>query len=123
MGRKTILKPYKVIDDGDISGDVTSSSTNIEFLDSVTYLVQWTGSTPIGVLYVDVRQKTGGEPDGFNTSWITLEFGETISVSGASGGHTISIENKAFTESRLRFVSTSGSGTMQATISGSVEGA
>ena len=121
MGRKSILKPYKVIDDGDISDDVTSSSTNIENLDSVTYLAQWTGSSPVGVLYVDVRQKLGIAPDGFNTSWITLDFGESIAVSGATGGHTISIENKAFTESRLRFVSTSGSGTMQATISGSVE--
>jgi hypothetical protein len=123
LGRKPITKPYKVIDSGSMAGNITSSTTNVTNLDSITYIPQWSGTTPVGELFVDVRHNVGISPDGFNSDWVELDFGESIAVSGNTGAHTITVETKAFSEIRLRYVRSSGTGTMQATISGEVGGA
>ena len=114
MGRKSILRDHKVIDTGDISGDLTSSETNCEHLDRVSYFLNWSGVSPVGTITVEVS------PDGSN--WFELDLG-SISISGNSGNHTIFITETDFKSIRLQYVSTSGTGTLNAIIHGSTEGA
>jgi hypothetical protein len=124
LGRKTVMKPHKVIDAGDMSGDLTSDTSNIETVDDVAYLVEWSGTSPVGEMKVDVRNRmfgTSGEEE--FTSWVELSFPGVMTVSGNSGSMQIELRAPNASQIRLRYVSDSGDGTMNATITGKVGGA
>jgi hypothetical protein len=118
------MKPHKVIDAGDMSGDLTSDTSNIETVDDVAYLVEWSGTSPVGEMKVDVRNRmfgTSGEEE--FTSWVELSFPGVMTVSGNSGSMQIELRAPNASQIRLRYVSDSGDGTMNATITGKVGGA
>lgn len=115
MGRKQILPYFQVITDGDMSGDITSSVSTVEQVDQITYDISWTGSTPVGEIFVQYSNN--------NESWNNLDFGTTIDISGNSGSHKIDVQLITSKYMRLFYDFTSGTGTIQAHIKGSTKGA
>lgn len=105
-----------MIDAGDMSADITSEIVNVINLDKASIHIAWTGSTPVGELKVDAR-------NGENDPWYELDFNTTLSVSGNSGDSQIVFNELPFTDIRLRYVRTSGTGSVDATISMKVVGA
>ena len=116
MGRKHVLKPYQVITAGDMSADITSEVVTVTQLDRVAFEVAWSGTTPVGTLFVDAQIS----PD--LGVWTALDI-DTMNVSGNSGNHLITVEVSNFVSVRLRYVFGSGTGTLTAYIAGSGVGA
>ena len=110
MGRKNVLKSFKMYDAADISGDVTSATTNVENLDQGSIAITWTGTSPEGVLTVEA--KNGAKDAAFKE----IDMGGTITITGNTGDHRLLFNQLPFTNIRLVFTSSSGTGTMEAVI-------
>lgn len=110
MGRKNVVKSFKMIDAGDLSGSITSSVVNVINLDKASIHLIWSGSSPVGVITVEARN---GELD----SWYELDLGSAINISGASGDHQLVFNEIPFTDIRLQYTFTSGTGSIDALIS------
>lgn len=117
MSRKQILPSFKILDAVDISTSQTSGKTSIEGIDNVALQAVWNGTSPVGVLYVEVSVEANP------VNWDALDFGSAISISGNTGMHTININQHAFKWLRVRYVRTSGTGTMTVTELGKTVGA
>lgn len=116
MGRKNVVKSYKMIDSGDLSGSITSSIVNVINLDKASIHLVWSGTSPTGAITVEARN---GEKD----SWYELDFGSSIDISGNSGDHQLVFNELAFTDIRIQYISTGGTGSIDASISAKVVGA
>lgn len=114
MARKNILEPYKMFDSVDISQTETSHIVNIKNMDKASIILEWTGSSPVGTIDVQVRNIK--EPVGPVTSWISLDMGATINITGASGNHILRFDELPFSEVRLVYTSVSGTGSLTATV-------
>jgi hypothetical protein len=109
VARKNTLKAFKMLDAGDVSGNLQSATTNVLNLDKASISVTWTGSSPVGTLEVLARN---GEDD----AWSALNFGSAISISGNSGDHRILLNEMPFTDIRIDYTATSGTGSLTAII-------
>lgn len=105
-----------MIDSGDLSANITSNITNVSNLDKGSIHVSWTGSSPSSTLVVQAR-------NGEDASWYELSFGSTISISGNSGNHQLVLEEMPFTDIRIVTTFTSGTGSLDATITSKTVGA
>jgi hypothetical protein len=115
MSRKSVLKSYKMLDVADISVNVSSSATSVINLDKASIHLKWSG-TAVGEISVMARN---GELD----PWYELDFGQAINITSGPGEHQIVFNELPFTDIRLDYASTSGAGTLDATISAKVVGA
>lgn len=122
MGRKNVIKTYAMIGGdavdavpGDMSAPIVSHTVNCINLDKASIHVNWSGTAPVGELIVDAR-------NGENDPWYTLDFG-TMPVTGNAGDHQLIFNEMPFTDIRLQYGFTSGTGTMTARISAKVTGA
>jgi hypothetical protein len=116
MGRKNVVKSYKMIDAGDLSGNITSSTTNVINLDKASVHLNWSGTSPVGVITVEARN---GEGD----SWYELDMGSTMNISGNSGNHQLLFLELPVTDIRIVYTFSSGVGTLDATFTSKVVGA
>lgn len=117
MGRKNVVKSYPMFNNTDISINQTSPIVNVINLDKASIHVEWTGTTPIGVMTVEAR-------NGKDDTWYDLDFsGQTIDITGNTGDHQILMTELPFTDIRLQYVVTSGTGSLEARISAKVTGA
>lgn len=123
MGRRQIIQPYKVFDAGDMSGNLSQASpyTTIDQIDKIGILLEWTGSSPVGEFFVDVSYLLPGTTS--YTAWQSLDFGSSVAITGNSGNHAIVINDPPFQKIRLRYVRTSGSGSLTAVLSAQSKGA
>ena len=108
MGSKRTLDYATLVVDGDMSSNITSDSTNILHMDRVGYQLSWTG-TPTGDFYVDVSN------DG--TTWIEQTLSTAVAAAGSADDAFIDAETAA-KYIRFRYVASSGSGTLQAYVTG-----
>jgi hypothetical protein len=116
MGRKSIVKAYKVIDAGDMSAtSITGTVTACTGIDNIGLLVEWSGSTPVGAITVEVQNGTSG--------WSALDFGSPIAVSGNTGNLNININQIPFENLRVVYTKSSGTGTLTVTLAAKVVGA
>lgn len=75
MPRKNTLKSYPIINAGNMTGDLTSSVTSIQFLDNIGLQISWT-SSPVGTFSAQVSADYS--PGGANNTtansghWTTL---------------------------------------------------
>jgi hypothetical protein len=105
-----------MIDAGDLSGSLTSTTTNVINLDKASIHLSWSGTSPDGVITVEARN---GEKD----SWYTLDFGSAINISGNSGSHQLIFNELPFTDIRVVFTFTSGTGSIDAVLTMKTQGA
>ena len=120
---KRVLRPYRVIDGGNMGSDITGAETNIQFLDYVSLTVEWSGSAPVGVLNVEVLKIESERNAALGIDvWKKLDFGGAIGtdipISGATGSHEIIINETASPKIRCFFDRTSGTGTLNVTLVG-----
>lgn len=109
MARKNVLKSFKMIDAGDLSGNITSEITSVINLDKASIVLAWTGTSPVGTIEVQARN---GEDD----AWRALEFSSAINISGNSGDHRILLNETPFTDIRVVYNFASGTGTLDAIV-------
>lgn len=120
MGRKTTAL-HKMFDEVDISSTQTSEASSVLGLDYCTIHVTWSGSSPVGTITVEA---TNDRIDTTDTPvYRELDFGATISVSGNSGEHDLVINELSFNAIRIKYTSSSGTGTMTARLVAKVKGA
>ena len=109
MARKNIVPSFKMLDAASLGGNLTSAVVNVQNMDLASIHLKWTGTAPVGVITVEAR-------NGSADPYYTLDFGSAINISGASGDHQIVLSSMPFTDIRLQYFFTSGSGSLTATI-------
>lgn len=116
MGRKNVVKSFLMIDAGDMSDDITSEVVNVINMDKASIHISWSGTSVDGELTVEAR-------NGDNDDWYELDMNSVIAVDSDTGGHQIIFNELPFTDIRLNYVRTAGTGSMDAYISMKVVGA
>ena len=121
MSHRPFLKPFFVIVNGDMSGNLTSPVTIKNQVSMISYSVAFTG-TPTGAFSVEVSDDYSEHPDGsvLNAgTWNTLPISPSVTASGAPGNGFIDIVTGAYAI-RLVYTSSSGTGSLTAKVSGQV---
>ena len=118
---KRVLRPYRVISAGNMSADITSVETNVQFMDYVLLQLEWSGTSPVGnfnvqYLKLEAERNTATGVD----IWDNIDFGGTIGanipISGSPGTHQIILNEIAFPKIRCFYDRTSGTGSLTVTI-------
>jgi hypothetical protein len=111
MARKDVLANWPMfgVSGADMSANATSQITTIQFMDNIGILINWSGSSPVGTLFIEISND--------NKTFTALEFGSSISISGNSGTHTVTINQAPFGYLRARYALTSGTGNLTAILS------
>lgn len=120
MSRKAHLASYKTIDGGDMSGDLTSSVTNIEFLDNIGIQLNIAG-TATGTFDVQISADFSKNSQGVvinQGNWVDLALETPASATGSSDTIYIDLNQLSAPWIRLVYNSVSGSGTVNAFIVG-----
>lgn len=109
-GRKSQLLPYANIIAGDMSGNITSAVTNIQYEDNVAVFLSWAG-TPAGTFDVQVS------PDNTASStWDSLPLSSVITASGSADSAVIDLSLMPFPYMRIVYTRTGSTGTLSSTI-------
>lgn len=104
MSSKAVVHPYRVLTNGDMSGDLVTLATGIEWVDDVAYQLVWTGNA-IGTFSVEATI------DGEN--WVALDLGTPgPAAEGSSNSHLISLGLIPYAKVRVSYDSTSGTGSL-----------
>ena len=106
MAGKSILKPYKIVNAETMGGSVTSGAIPIDRLDNVGIQLQWTG-TPTGDFYVDGRVHD-------DAPWTELTLSTAVAAAGSASDALINLSGVPYQDLRLRYVRTSGTGSLNA---------
>jgi hypothetical protein len=113
-----------VITNGNMSAaSITSLVTIIQKLSLASYSITWTGSSPVGVIAVQVSNDYTTNADGSVNNpgtWNTLPLSATPAVTGNTGNGFIDIDASAGYALRVVYTKTSGSGTLNAVVNGKV---
>lgn len=114
--RKDVLnvKGFKVFDAVDISSNQTSEIVYVPYLDNVGIVVSWSGTSPVGELFVEVSNQQ--ENPNETMTWVALDFGAQISITGNTGSHIINANQLPFNALRVRYARTGGVGSLTATL-------
>ncbi len=113
MGRKN-AHSHAMRDSGLVSSTLSlgasfnTEPSNILFTDNVSIIATWTGTSPVGVLTVQVSNDSSAAP----TKWETLTLDGTASVSGNSDNGTINLNQLSYAWLRLVYTRGSGVGSM-----------
>lgn len=123
MSSRPQFTPYSVITNGSMAGNITSAVTIVQKLSMISYDVSWVGTTPVGVMSVQVSNTYSQNADGTVRNagnWTTLTLSTPATVSGNTGNGFIDVDATGAFAMRLVYTRTSGTGTMNATISAKV---
>lgn len=116
---KNILSPVHLIVDGDLSGDLTSNAVHIQYIDNVSIQFVFTGNA-VGDFAVeaslDHTEQQGYVVNAGN--WVALPLSPAPVAAGVAGDISIDINQLSAPYIRLTYTSTSGTGTVQAYVSG-----
>lgn len=105
MSTKAVVQPYQVVINGAMSGTIIGAETTVSTQDNAGYQVTFTG-TPTGSFFVDATIN--------GTDWSALSFSPAPAASGAADSFLINMNQLPYHKIRLRYVPTSGSGTLNA---------
>ncbi len=107
MARKSVVLPFKAVDGGDMSSDITGTATDVTYLDNVGYQVIFTG-TPTGTFSVE------GTIDGENWTALSIRDADNLepSASGSAGSLMINLNQIPYRSVRPVYTATSGSGSL-----------
>lgn len=114
---KNILPSYKTVTSGDMSADITGTPTNIQYLDNICIQCVFTGS-PVGTLIVQgsatYQQNPTTHVQTVAGTWSTL----TSYAVTTAGDVLFDLNQLSFPWVRVIYTFTSGTGTLNATVSG-----
>lgn len=123
MSSRSLLSPFSVIHNGDMTSSIISAVTLLPTLSMVSYDVSWTGTAPVGVVTVEVSNTYKQSADGTVTNsgnWTTLVLSSPTPVSGSTGNGFIDVDATAGYAIRLVYTRTSGTGTFNAVVNGKI---
>lgn len=106
-----------------MAANITSAVTIVQNLSMISYDISWSGTTPVGTMTVEVSNTYSVNPDGTVRTagnWTTLTLSSTTNVSGNNGNGFIDVDQTGAFAMRLKYTRTSGTGTMNATITAKV---
>lgn len=109
MALKNIIKPYHLMIDGDMSGNLTSNIVDVTYTDNVGIQLTFTG-TPSGEFAVegsvdyDDHLSTG--------NWSELTFSTTPQATGSADTHLLNLNQIPYKKIRVTYTRTSGTGTL-----------
>lgn len=117
--RKNTLKLFQIITAGNMaSGSITSSITDIQFIDNISLQLNISGS-PTGTFSVqgsiDHQQDTQGNVS-VDGNWVDLGLGLAVTA-GNPTNILIDLNQASYSYVRVVYTRTSGSGTLNAFIS------
>lgn len=122
MPRKNSILKFQIMTSGNMaSASITSTVTQIQFLDNIGIQINYTGSSPVGVVNVQISADYAQDPQGVVTNtgnWINMTFGTTtdIAIPGATSPIYFDIQETSAPWIRVVYTKTSGTGTMNAFI-------
>lgn len=128
MSSRPVLKPFRVVTNGDMSGTVTSLATNMEQLSCVSYDLAWTG-TPNGAFTVEVSNTyvPSAAPGNLPVNagnWTVIPQssfqGTYPTPAGSSSNGALDIDITGFTWIRVVYTPASGTGVLNVYIAGKV---
>lgn len=126
MARRELKTHQLLKDDGseiDLDASFTTEETQINGIDRFCYQVEWSGTTVSGEFFVDVSLGTPGPDSQYSDIWEPLDFGGvSILASADTGSHIIEVVLTSAKKARLRYVRSTGTGSITARIGGTVEG-
>lgn len=123
MSSRPQAAPFSVITNGSMAGNITSRATIIQKLSMIGYDISWTGTAPVGAMTIQVSNTYAENADGsvrVAGNWTTLTLSSPAPVSGATGNGFIDVDATGAYAIRLVYTRTSGTGTMNATITAKV---
>lgn len=106
--RKNVLPKFRLFDEVSLASDIISPIVNVEFLDNVCLQLIWTTSDAIGDFYIEVS--LDGE------HWSALDIA-SITLAGVNDHCLLDLVFLAAPLIRVRYDSTSGTGTLTGFIS------
>jgi hypothetical protein len=110
-GTKRVIRPFQAVVNGDMSADIRGKETNTEHMDYASYIINWTGTSPVGVMKFEAMTYDGAGVE----VWTELELGSTITISGDLGSHQVLFNQIHFAKLRPFYDRTSGVGTLNIT--------
>lgn len=118
MSRKNNLLKYQPISAGDMSGNITSGVTSIQYLDNIGVQFNFTGA-PTGTFQIQVsadyaQDEFGNVQNAGN--WIPITFSSNPVAAGSAGSVYVDLNQLSAPWMRLAYVFTSGSGSLNAFI-------
>lgn len=136
MSSRTVIRPHTVIPSpqgtpasgASMAANITSAPTLLQSITLANYAVTWTGTTPVGTLAVqasnDCTVDNSGVVSGGTWNPIPLDLnGATVTsipITGDTGKGMIDIDGLAAYAIRLVYTFSSGTGTLNAMITGKV---
>ena len=102
---------------------VITEPTIISNVSMVSYDISWSGSSPVGVITIQVSNSYSENADGSVRdagNWTTLTLSAPTNVSGNTGNGFIDIDATAGYAVRLVYTKVSGSGNLNVIICGKV---
>lgn len=117
---KNFLPAYSVINAVSMAASITSSVTDVRYLDNLLYQVIWTG-TPTGTfdLQCSLDYQVGSGSTVLNSgTWSSIPLSSVVNPSGSASNTIIYIIEMPAPFLRLVYTRTSGTGTLTAYISG-----
>lgn len=120
-GRKNFLKPFKIINAGDMStASLISSVTNIQYMDNICIELVFTGS-PVGTFAVQGSADYDQDAQGVVLNagnWVALTLSPSPAATGSANSILIDMNQLSFPWMRVVYTKTSGTGTLNAYIGG-----
>lgn len=123
MSSRPLIKPHTVINNVSMAADVISTVTIIDNLSMVSYAITWSGTTPVGLIAVEVSNDYTQNADGSVRNvgtWNALPLSVTPTISGDTGMGFIDIDANAGYALRLHYIRTSGIGTLNSIVAAKV---
>lgn len=119
-GRKGTLNNFKIVDAGDISGDVTSAVTNIQFMDNIGIQMNFEGDAE-GTFYVQISADYQQNAQGVVTNagnWVNLVLDPVPAATGSGGNIFVDMTQLSAPWIRLFYEADTGTGSLDAFIVG-----
>lgn len=123
MSSRPLIKPFSVITNGDMSGNIISAVTVIDNISMISYDISWAGTAPVGAMSVQVSNTYKQNADGsvkVAGNWTTLTLSSPPTVSGNTGNGFIDVDVTAANAIRLVYTRASGTGVMNAVLAAKV---
>lgn len=120
MPRKNQLTKFQNITNGDMTTTITSPATAIHFLDDIGVQFNFTG-VPVGTFQVQVSIDYTQDQEGNIEDpghWISIALSPSPVAAGAAGQVYVDLNMLSSPWVRVVYVPTSGSGTLNAFITG-----